>query len=349
MRTSQAIAALQRPVRDGFLTETRRFQSVRIRSACPAAPAAQGPGAVRGVWLSSSFPRARNGQGYGGQTRIPSAGETASLHRRGVSAAAVRRPRNLRLWRACEGVTTHPAFRNAAASIAKLYDALPAPKTKGVLTGPTDTVFRRLHAPLLQDCPRARTPPLSDPIAQGARITYARTGCRPDYKAAFLDTLGANAEVYDKFACNPRAWHKLRPQPAGRAGKDVNVSIRKETSAGISVCGVIPSENVVIRRNAEHGRLRRGWLERPRFSQRGGRVHCGRGAAGGPAGVRSDTQGGEGLSRAAPCVSCPLPCPEGDPGAGQCLAPGGGRYLFNQCRVAGWRRLPIIRPNWPTP
>src|SRR6202167_1241020 len=36
-------------------------------------------------------------------------------------------------------VTTHPAFRNAAASIALLYDALHAEKTKAVLTAPTDT------------------------------------------------------------------------------------------------------------------------------------------------------------------------------------------------------------------
>ena len=36
-------------------------------------------------------------------------------------------------------VTAHPAFRNAARSIAKLYDALHDPKSKDVLTCPTDT------------------------------------------------------------------------------------------------------------------------------------------------------------------------------------------------------------------
>src|SRR6185437_13032320 len=36
-------------------------------------------------------------------------------------------------------VTTHPAFRNAAASIALLYDALHDAKTKDVLSAPTDT------------------------------------------------------------------------------------------------------------------------------------------------------------------------------------------------------------------
>ena len=38
-----------------------------------------------------------------------------------------------------DDVTAHPAFRNAAASIALLYDALHDAKTKDVLTAPTDT------------------------------------------------------------------------------------------------------------------------------------------------------------------------------------------------------------------
>src|SRR5690349_10873301 len=36
-------------------------------------------------------------------------------------------------------VTTHPAFRNAARSIARLYDALHDDKAKSLLTCPTDT------------------------------------------------------------------------------------------------------------------------------------------------------------------------------------------------------------------
>src|SRR3954469_20243984 len=36
-------------------------------------------------------------------------------------------------------VTKHPAFRNSVASVALLYDALHDPKTKDVLTAPTDT------------------------------------------------------------------------------------------------------------------------------------------------------------------------------------------------------------------
>ena len=38
-----------------------------------------------------------------------------------------------------DDVTTHPAFRNTARSMARLYDALHDPKTKPILTSPTDT------------------------------------------------------------------------------------------------------------------------------------------------------------------------------------------------------------------
>src|SRR5258705_3202850 len=41
-----------------------------------------------------------------------------------------------------DDVTTHPAFRNAARSIARLYDALHDEKCKDVLTWPTDTGSR---------------------------------------------------------------------------------------------------------------------------------------------------------------------------------------------------------------
>jgi 4-hydroxyphenylacetate 3-monooxygenase len=69
-------------------------------------------------------------------------------------------------------VTTHPAFRNAAASVAKLYDALHAPRTKDVLTAATDTgsggythrFFKAARA-------REDTIAQRDAIAQWARIT----------------------------------------------------------------------------------------------------------------------------------------------------------------------------------
>jgi aromatic ring hydroxylase len=48
-----------------------------------------------------------------------------------------------------------------------------------------------------------------DAIAEWARITYGWLGRSPDYKAAFLGTLGANAEFYAPFQNNARRWYRL--------------------------------------------------------------------------------------------------------------------------------------------
>ncbi|HEX4407850.1 MAG TPA: 4-hydroxyphenylacetate 3-hydroxylase N-terminal domain-containing protein [Xanthobacteraceae bacterium] len=154
-----------------------------------------------------------------------------------------------------KNVTAHPAFRNAAASVALLYDALHDPKTKDVLTAPTDTgsggfthkFFKVAHS--REDLLAQR-----DAIAAWARLTYGWMGRSPDYKAAFLNTLGANAEFYGKFADNARAWHKRgqesvlylnhalvnppidRAKPAEEV-KDVYITVQKETDAGIYVSG----------------------------------------------------------------------------------------------------------------
>src|ERR1700720_2610996 len=152
-------------------------------------------------------------------------------------------------------VTTHAAFRNGAASVALLYDALHDAKTKDVLTAPTDTgssgythkFFKVAHSAADGIAQR-------DAIAAWARISYGWLGRSPDYKAAFLNTLGANAEFYGKFADNARAWHKRAQEPVLFMNhaivnppvdrslptdqvKDVYVTIQKETDAGIIVSG----------------------------------------------------------------------------------------------------------------
>ena len=152
-------------------------------------------------------------------------------------------------------VTTHPAFRNAAASVAKLYDALHAPKTKDVLTAPTDTGSGGYTHKFFKAA-RSREDLIAqrDAIAAWARITYGWMGRSPDYKAAFLNTLGANAEFYGPFAGNARAWHKRgqeavlylnhalvnppidRNKPVEQV-RDVYITIQKETDAGIYVSG----------------------------------------------------------------------------------------------------------------
>ena len=106
-------------------------------------------------------------------------------------------------------VTTHPAFRNAARSIARLYDALHDDKTKDILTCPTDTgsggfthrFFRVAHS--RQDVVAQR-----DAIAMWARMSYGWMGRSPDYKAALMNTLGANHSFYGKFSDNAKAWHR---------------------------------------------------------------------------------------------------------------------------------------------
>src|ERR1700693_276777 len=92
-------------------------------------------------------------------------------------------------------VTTHPAFRNTARMIARLYDALHDDKRKSKLLLPTDTgnggfTHAFFKAPKTADDLMAGR----NAIAEWARMTYGWVGRSPDYKAAFLATLGANAE-----------------------------------------------------------------------------------------------------------------------------------------------------------
>ena len=152
-------------------------------------------------------------------------------------------------------VTAHPAFRNSARSIARLYDALHDPKTKDVLTAPTDTgnggYTHRYFKPARS---REDTIAQQRAIADWSRFSYGWMGRTPDYKASLMNSLGANAEFYGKFADNARAWHKRAqeavlfmnhaivnpPVDRGRPSsevKDVYVTIKSESDAGIVVSG----------------------------------------------------------------------------------------------------------------
>jgi 4-hydroxyphenylacetate 3-monooxygenase len=152
-------------------------------------------------------------------------------------------------------VTTHPAFRNAARSIARLYDALHDEKTKDVLTTATDTgnggftqkYFRvdKNSKELLES---------RDAIAEWAKLTFGQMGRSPDYKAAFLGTLGADPDYYGKYADNARRWYKEAQErnwyfnhaiinpPVDRhtpleAVKDIFIRTEGETDEGIIVSG----------------------------------------------------------------------------------------------------------------
>ena len=154
-----------------------------------------------------------------------------------------------------EDVTTHPAFRNSARTVAGLYDALHDPKHAKTLTAPTDTgnggfthCFYRVPR-TTADMEADR-----DAIAGWQRLVYGFMGRSPDYKASFLATLGANADFYEPYQENAKRWyrdsqeqvlflnHAIVNPPVDR-GKppeevaDVCVHVEKETDAGIVVSG----------------------------------------------------------------------------------------------------------------
>ncbi|MEX0589522.1 MAG: 4-hydroxyphenylacetate 3-hydroxylase N-terminal domain-containing protein, partial [Xanthobacteraceae bacterium] len=152
-------------------------------------------------------------------------------------------------------VTTYPAFRNTARMLARLYDALHDPRTQDKLLVPTDTGSGGMTHAYFK-CPKTIEESVvgRDAIAAWSRIGYGWMGRAPDYKAAFLGTLGANAEFYDPWQENARRWYRfsqermpfvnhaiihppvdrnLPPQEVG----DVYCHVEKETDAGIVVSG----------------------------------------------------------------------------------------------------------------
>jgi aromatic ring hydroxylase len=154
-----------------------------------------------------------------------------------------------------KSVSSHPAFRNPAAMIARLYDALHDPEKSKVLTRPTDTgsvgYTHRFFA-----TPHSAEDLVADQaaIAAWARMTYGWMGRSPDYKASFLGTLGANAEFYAPFEANARRWyaesqekvlfwnHAIVHPPVDRDRpvdevQDVFIHVEKETDAGLVVSG----------------------------------------------------------------------------------------------------------------
>jgi 4-hydroxyphenylacetate 3-monooxygenase len=108
-----------------------------------------------------------------------------------------------------DDVTTHPAFRNTARSLARLYDALHDPKTKDVLTTPTDTGSGGFTHKFFRVA-RSREDVVGqrDAIAAWARMSYGWMGRSPDYKASLMNTLGANHQFYGKFSANAQRWYK---------------------------------------------------------------------------------------------------------------------------------------------
>src|SRR5207244_3022252 len=106
-------------------------------------------------------------------------------------------------------VTTHPAFRNTARMIARLYDALHDPAKKPILTAETDTGSGGFTHKFFKPARNAEEMvACRDAIAEWARISYGWIGRSPDYKAAFLATLGANSGYYAPYEDNAKRWYK---------------------------------------------------------------------------------------------------------------------------------------------
>src|SRR5262245_30369557 len=104
-------------------------------------------------------------------------------------------------------VTTHPAFRNAARSVARLYDSLADPAQRDLLTT-TDRYGIRTHRFFTPSYSAEELLAARDAVARWARLTYGFMGRTPDYKASFMATLGANPEFYAPFENNARNWHQ---------------------------------------------------------------------------------------------------------------------------------------------
>ncbi len=110
-------------------------------------------------------------------------------------------------------VTTHRAFRNAARSMANLYDAMHDPATAGIMVGTAPEGFRThryfMSSYSSDDLFRGR-----DALAHWARMTFGFMGRTPDYKAGFIATLGSFAEFYHPFEENARRWYRAAAEKA---------------------------------------------------------------------------------------------------------------------------------------
>ncbi|HZP45070.1 MAG TPA: 4-hydroxyphenylacetate 3-hydroxylase N-terminal domain-containing protein [Candidatus Binataceae bacterium] len=152
-------------------------------------------------------------------------------------------------------VTSHPAFRNSARMLARMYDALHDPARHAVLTTELDT-GKRGFTHRFYRVPRttAELVAARDAIAEWARVSYGWMGRSPDYKASLTGTLGANTEFYAPYQQNALEWyrkvqerclflnHAIINPPIDKSRPpddvvDVYVHVEKETDAGVIVSG----------------------------------------------------------------------------------------------------------------
>lgn len=152
-----------------------------------------------------------------------------------------------------QDVTTHPAFRNGARSVARLYDALHDPERQAVLTGVTPNGAVTHKSFLL-----ARTPQellaRSEAMRAWSKLHFGFMGRSPDYKAGLAVSLGAWPEYFEPYTKNATRWyHQLADtcsymnhvginpmvdrSKALHEQKEVFVRAVKERDDGLVVCG----------------------------------------------------------------------------------------------------------------
>src|SRR3954447_22516304 len=168
--------------------------------------------------------------------------------------ASLRDARNVYLYgERVKDVTTHPAFRNSARSVARLYDTFHAPAQRELLTA-VDQYGIRTHKFYKPSNSGQELLEAREAIAAWARMSYGFMGRTPDYKAAFMASLGANPEFYAPYDQNALNWYKkfasrglflnhvLVNPPVDRKKpihevSDVFIHVVKETDGGIIVSG----------------------------------------------------------------------------------------------------------------
>ncbi|MGE0115069.1 MAG: 4-hydroxyphenylacetate 3-hydroxylase family protein [Steroidobacteraceae bacterium] len=152
-----------------------------------------------------------------------------------------------------KNVATHPAFRNSARMIARLYDSLHDPAQSEILTVPMENGVGRTHRYFQPPHNVAEQVAARDAIAHWSRMSYGWIGRTPDYKAAWVATLAAASHLYGEYEQNAKRWydlarkkipfinHSIVNPPVDRhiptGASDVFIQVVKETDKGIIVSG----------------------------------------------------------------------------------------------------------------
>ncbi len=110
-------------------------------------------------------------------------------------------------------VTKHPAFRNSARSIARLYDALHDPDQQDLLLS-ADRNGILTHRFFMPSYTSDELVAARDAIAAWARLSYGFMGRSPDYKASFMATLGAAPDFYSPFEKSAEVWYRRYAEQA---------------------------------------------------------------------------------------------------------------------------------------